>query len=411
MEIKSYPIRDTSGNITSVIEVLNNISERVKLEEQLRQAQKMEAVGQLAGGIAHDFNNILTAIIGYGNLVQIKMNKNDPLRNYLEQMIKSAEKASDLTRSLLAFSRKQIINPQPLNLNDMINKAEVLISRLIGEDIELKTILPDEDVTVMADEGQLEQALINLVTNARDAMPEGGFLIVETEVTELDDKFIKTYGFGVTGKYAHISVTDTGVGLDEETKERIFEPFFTTKETGKGTGLGLSMVYGIIKQHNGYINLHSELGRGTTFRIYLPIIDEKVQYKKIMEHQAIQGGTETVLLAEDDEDVRKLIKDILEKFGYKVIVAVDGEDAFDKFIENKHSIQILLLDLIMPRKNGKKVYSEIKEIKPDIKALFLSGYSANLVHRKGVLEEDLNFIFKPVSVNDLLINVREILDK
>jgi CheY-like chemotaxis protein len=275
----------------------------------------------------------------------------------------------------------------------------------------MKTMLTEEDLTVMADSGQIEQVLMNLATNARDAMPDGGSLTVETEIVELDEEYIKTHGYGEPGMYALISVTDTGAGIDEKTKERIFEPFFTTKEVGKGTGLGLAMVYGIIKQHNGYINVYSEVGKGTTFKIYLPLIKTEVKDKKPEVRPSSIGGTETILLAEDDADVRKFTKHILEEFGYKVIDAENGEDAINKFMENRDKIEILILDIVMPKKNGREVYEEIKKVKPEIKALFMSGYTANVIHEQGILEEGLNFVLKPISPTVLLRKIREVLEK
>ena len=410
-DLRTFPIKDEDGKITSVIEVGRDITEHRKLEEQFRQSQKMEAVGQLAGGVAHDFNNILTAIIGYGNLIEMKMKEDDPFKVYIEHILSSSERAANLTRSLLAFSRKQIMNPRPVNLNEIVERVVKLLSRLIGEDIELRTILTDKALTVMADSSQMEHVLINLATNARDAMPDGGLLTIDTETVKIDEEFIKAHAYGKLGTYALISISDTGAGMDEKTRDRIFEPFFTTKEVGKGTGLGLAMVYGIIKQHDGYIHVYSEPDKGTTFRIYLPVIESEIEEIKTEDLKSVKGGAETVLVAEDDASVRKLIQDILEKYGYKVITAEDGEDAVNKFMENMGVIQLLLFDVIMPRKNGKEAYTEIKKIKSDIKVLFLSGYTADIIHKKGILEEGMNFILKPVSINKLLGKVREVLDK
>jgi CheY-like chemotaxis protein len=253
---------------------------------------------------------------------------------------------------------------------------------------------------------------MNLATNARDAMPDGGNLIIETGVIRMDEVYLKIHGYGESGTYALLSVTDSGIGMDERTKERIFEPFFTTKELGRGTGLGLSTVYGIVKQHNGYINVYSEQQRGTTFKIYLPLIEsEAAESAGITPDAYPKGGTETVLVAEDDEAVRRLTKDVLEKYGYRVIDARDGEEAIEKFMENKEEIRLLLLDVIMPKKNGKEVYEEINKAKPGINVLFLSGHTAELIHKKGILEEGLNFILKPVSPQKLLRKVREVLDR
>ena len=272
-DIRAVPVKDADGKVINVIQVGRDITEHRKLEDQLRQSQKMEVIGQLAGGVAHDFNNILTAIIGYGEILKNKISKDEPLRFYVEQIFSSAKRAADLTRNLLAFSRKQLIDLRPLNINDVVKRVKNLLARVIGEDIELNLMLTDKDPIVKADSSQIEQVLINVAANARDAMLKGGILSIHTEVIELDNEFKKIHGYGKLGIYSLISVTDTGVGMDKKTREKIFEPFFTTKGVGKGTGLGLSMAYGIIKQHNGYINCYSEPDKGTTFNIYLPIIE------------------------------------------------------------------------------------------------------------------------------------------
>ncbi|MBW2645299.1 MAG: response regulator [Deltaproteobacteria bacterium] len=412
VEVRSYPMKDDSGNVVSVIEVTNDITEKRKLGDQLRQAQKMEAIGQLAGGIAHDFNNILTAIIGYSNILQMKMSEDDPLRTEIDHILSSSHRAAQLTQSLLAFSRQQIIHPKPIRLNEIIDKVEKLLLRLIGEDIELKTILADKDLTIMADSGQIEQVLMNLATNARDAMPEGGILTVGTEVMNLDDMFIRTHGYDVKpGEYAVISVTDTGEGMDESTRKRIFEPFFTTKEMGRGTGLGLSIIYGIVTQHQGIINVYSEPGKGTTFKIYLPVIKLGVEEAEKETLPPPKGGTETVLVAEDNKEVRQLLRIILERLGYKVVEAVDGQDAVIKFKENRDKIDLAVLDVIMPTKNGKMAYEEITKMRPGMKAIFMSGYSTDIIDKKGILEEGVNFVQKPIAPNELLRKVREVLDK
>ncbi len=405
------PIQNDEGIITHYLAIKEDITERKRLEEQLRQAQKMEAVGQLAGGIAHDFNNILTAIIGYGNIALMKIPEVDPVRTYLGQMLVAAERAAALTKSLLAFSRKQIINPRPVSVNVIIERVEKLLHRSIGEDIELKTSLTEKETTVLADSGQIEQILINLAMNARDAMPNGGNLIIETGRAEIDDHYIKSHGYGKRGTYVLISVTDSGEGMDKKTRERIFEPFFTTKEVGKGTGLGLSIVYGSIKQHNGFINVYSEPGRGTSFTIYLPLLKAEARPAAAGEPAPPpKGGTETVLLAEDDTALRHLARGVLEEFGYTVIEAVDGQDAVEKFNTHKDRIQLLILDVIMPKKNGRETFEETKRIKPGIKALFTSGYPAEIIQKKGILEAGINFIIKPHPPQDLLRKIREVLD-
>ena len=421
IEIRGIPRFDSNHNLIGLVHVVRDITEHRKLEEQLRQSQKMEAVGTLTGGVAHDFNNILTAIIGYGHILKMKLEQGSQLMTYTDQILASADRAAHLTQSLLAFSRKQVINPKAVNLNEITASVEKLLLRIIGEDIELKTILNpplplfdkggQREIMVLADAGQLEQVLMNLAANARNAMPEGGTLTIETGLEELDMNFLKIHEYGKHGKYAVITVTDSGHGMDEKTRQRVFEPFFTTREVGKGTGLGLSMVYGIIKQHSGYINCYSEPGAGTTFRIYLPLIEKETEKAKAEEHIALSGGTETILLTEDEEEVRKLMKLVLEEAGYKVIEAVDGKEAMEKFRENKDSISLLLLDVIMPRLNGKGVYEEARKIKPGIKALFSSGYPADFIHKQGILEEGLNFISKPASPHELLKRIREVLDK
>ena len=390
---------------------LDRILEELKLTHiQLLQAQKMEAVGQLAGGIAHDFNNILTAIIGFGTLLKME-EKDDLSRSYINNILTSAERAANLTRALLTFSRKQIIRPKLLNLNDIIQRLEKLLSRLIGEDIELSVVLTDKDLTVMADSSQIDQVLMNLATNAQDAMPEGGSLTIKTECVQLDYEFIKRHGFNKPGHYALLSVEDTGTGMDEKTREKIFEPFFTTKEVGKGTGLGLAMVYGIVKQHDGYINVYSEPDRGTIFKIYLPLIKSTIEEEKEAILPMIERGTETVLLAEDNAQVRELIREVLTGFGYTVLEAKDGEEAIQVFYENREKIQLLILDVIMPKRNGKEVYDEIKMVRPDIEAIFMSGYDANIIYKKNIVEERFDFIPKPILPDELLRKVRKVLDK
>ncbi|MBI4685096.1 MAG: PAS domain S-box protein [Nitrospirae bacterium] len=409
--VKSKAVYDDNGNFLFTDAILRDITSFKKLEDQLMQAQKMEAVGQLAGGIAHDFNNILTAIIGYGSMLQMKIKEDNPLRSNIDQILASCERAANLTRSLLTFSRKQIINPVPVKLNEIIKKVEKFLLRIIGEDIELKTLLSDRDLTVIADSGQIEQVLMNLATNARNAMPDGGTLTINTDIVELDEIFISIYGYGKPGMHALISITDTGRGMDEKTREKIFEPFFTTKEAGKGTGLGLSMVYGIIKQHGGYINCYSEAGKGTTFKIYLPITKtEAAKGIKAAEIVELKCGTETILLAEDEKVVRELTRNILVESGYKVIEAVDGVDTVNKFMKNKDKVSLLLLDVVIPKISGKEAYEKIKKMNPDIKALFISGYPEDMIQKHSLLEEGLNFIAKPVSPFELLKKIRSVLD-
>jgi len=401
-----------SGAFNSMAQSLRmREAEKQQLEIQLRHAQKMEAIGQFAGGVAHDFNNILCAIIGFGTLLEMGMQKNDPARDHLEQILSAADRATKLTQSLLAFSRKQIIDPQPANLNDIVRDIEKMLNRLITEDIELRIVLTECELRVLVDQGQIDQVLVNLVTNARDAMPRGGVLTLETAETEPPDELFISPEYPYLGKCALLTVSDTGSGIDSVAKDRIFEPFFTTKEVGKGTGLGLSMVYGIVKQHDGHITAHSEPGKGTSFRIYLPMVDNgPITPDRPDEPARSVTGTETVLVVEDNPEVRVLNRAVLETFGYRVIEAVDGEEAVAQFIRHRDEIDLVVMDVVMPRMNGKEAHGEIIRVRPDVKVLFMSGYAADIVQEKGIVAEGVNFIPKPVTPMDMLKKVREILD-
>jgi len=384
--------------------------EKARLESELRQAQKMEAIGTLAGGVAHDFNNILTAINGFGTLLLTAMEESSPLRRYVNQIIASSRKAANLTRSLLTFSRKQPITLTPISINNCIKETEKLLKRLLTEDIELSTSFAPEDIIIMADVTQIDQILFNLATNARDAMKKGGELNIEIKPFDMDNRFKEHHGFGFPGRYALLTVTDTGHGMDESTKEKMFDPFFTTKELGKGTGLGLSTVYGIVKQHNGYIDVSSKPGLGTTFSVYLPAIEiAAAEEEKIFPH-AIKGGYETILIAEDDTDVRLFMKETLSYHGYTVFEATDGQDAIDKFKEYMN-FDLVILDSVMPKKNGRETYDDIRVMKPFTKALFMSGYTRDIVIDKGVEEGKVDFIAKPFSQDELIKKVRDVLDK
>lgn len=418
VEITVKIVRDKQEQPISILMSMHDLTherkiqeEKSKLEAQLHQAQKLEAVGQLAGGIAHDFNNMLTAIIGYATLLSFKVENDSSLKSFATQILSIAEKSADLTRQLLTFSRKQVISPKQINLNELIKGTEKLLHRVIGEDVELKTQLVDKNVTVMVDPGQIEQVLMNLCTNARDAMPNGGLLSIRTETKYLDENYAKTYDLEKPGLYVLLTVTDSGVGMDEQTRQKIFEPFFTTKEFGKGTGLGLSIVYGIIKQHNGHITEYSEPGMGTTFKIYLPLVKSKSEEPKAAEVVTPKGGKETILVTEDNKEVRALTKAVLEEFGYKVIEAVDGEDGINKFMTNKDTIQLVMLDVVMPKKSGKEASIAIKKIRPEVKILFTSGYTADIIQRKDILDEEADFVTKPVTPHELLTKIREMLDK
>jgi two-component system, cell cycle sensor histidine kinase and response regulator CckA len=404
------PLFDKNGNTVGAIESIRDMTELSHLETQLRQSQKLEAIGTLAGGVAHDFNNILTAIIGYGTILKMEMDDEDPRRQYLDQILISSGKAANLTKSLLAFSRKQAIELRPNTINAILGGIEELLSRLLTEDIEFSIVPSDSDMVIMADVTQLDQVLINLATNARDAMPRGGKLVVEAKEVILDSDFAELHGYGRQGAHAMITVTDTGCGMDRETKEKIFEPFFTTKEAGRGTGLGLSIVYGIVKQHNGYITARSEPGKGTVFEVYFPTVEMETADEE-QPFQDIPGGKETILVAEDNPDLRVLMGTILKPKGYTVIEATDGEDAVQRFIKNRDSIDLIILDVVMPNKNGKEAHDEIRMVNPNIKTIFMSGYTGDVVIDKGVLDSTVEFVSKPLSPSELLLKVREVLDK
>ncbi|NLW36711.1 MAG: PAS domain S-box protein [Syntrophorhabdus aromaticivorans] len=403
------PLFDRTGKVVGAIESMRDITEVKRLEAQLRQAQKMESVGTLAGGIAHDFNNILTTLIGYATIIQMKMGKNNPLRSHVDQILSASQKAADLTRSLLTFSREQPVSLIPLDINNTIKAAKKLLKRLLTEDIELRTSLTKDDTVVMADKSQMDQILFNLVTNARDAMPKGGMLTIQTGITAMDKEFTRIHGFGEPGRYVLISVSDTGTGMDEATRDKIFDPFFTTKETGKGTGLGLTTVYGIIKQHNGHITVYSEPKQGTTFRIYLPAADTRAGRETNTE-PFVSTGNETILIAEDNEGVRHVMREALQEYGYKTIEAIDGEDAINKFRQHR-DIDLIIVDSVMPKKNGCEVYGEIRKINSHIKVLFTSGHTKDIVLNKGIEDGEFDFIAKPLLFNEFLQKVREVLDR
>lgn len=385
--------------------------ERKHLETQLHQAQKMEAVGQLAGGMAHDFNNILTAIMGFAEVAAMRMEHSNPLQHHVSQVLAAAERAADLTRSLLAFSRKQVLHVRPIDVCEVVDGVKKMLCRLIPEDINLRVKTVMAGMTVMADRGQVEQVLMNLVTNARDAMPKGGYLTIETSSSCIDEAFVKHHGFGVPGKYAVITVEDAGCGMDRETRERIFDPFFTTKQVGKGTGLGLSISYGIVKQHNGFITVDSLPGKGTVFCVYLPLTDlGKQDLPEARRVASMQGGTETILLAEDDDAIRDLHRTILEEHGYAVIEAIDGREALEKFIGQQSLVDLLMTDVIMPNMDGKSLYEEIRSIRPDVRVLFMSGYSTDVLNGRGLIDGDVDFLSKPVLPSELLKRLRQILD-
>jgi two-component system, cell cycle sensor histidine kinase and response regulator CckA len=398
------------GVVVGVQGIARDVTERKELEEQLRQAQKMEAVGKLAGGVAHDFNNLLTVINGYSDLLAKRLRAEDPLRLNVEEIKKAGERATSLTRQLLAFSRKQVLQPKVIDLNEVVRETEKMLRRLIGEDVELRASLGPWLGSVKADPGQMEQVLMNLAVNARDAMPHGGKLTISTENVYLDEEYAAHHVSVAPGRYVMLAVSDTGSGMDEETRARVFEPFFTTKEAGKGTGLGLSTVYGIVKQSGGYVWVYSEVGRGTTFKIYLPRVDAGAQlYSQTPSHARKLGGTETVLLAEDDELVRNMTRVILSDHGYKVLAEANGVAALSLFERTEEPIHLLLTDVVMPGMSGRELADRLTRLRPEMKVLFMSGYTEDAIVHHGVLDEGVNFIQKPFTPDDLARKVREVL--
>jgi len=406
-----FPIRNRAGDISYFMSFKENISEQKRLEEQLRHAQKMEAVGQLAGGVAHDFNNILTVIIGFGELLQNSLPEGDPKGKQMEQILNAANRATQLTRSLLAFSRKQLMLLVPTDLTALARKHTQFLTRIIGEDVTLENDFGAEPLMVLADAGQLEQVLMNLAANARDAMPGGGTLRLRTQTVQLDKEFYREHGYGPPGSYVLLSVSDMGTGIDQETLKKIFEPFFTTKELGRGTGLGLSTVYGIVKQHGGYICVSSEPGLGTTFSIYLPLIQAEHAQLQSSTLPRPEGGSETILLAEDDPAVRDLVQSLLSGFGYQVILARDGQEAVEVFARHAGTIDLALFDVIMPRKSGMQACDELRKVDPAMKVLLLSGYTADIIENRGGLVEGVDLMMKPVQPMELARKVREMLDR
>ncbi|MFL5544513.1 MAG: PAS domain S-box protein [Gemmatimonadaceae bacterium] len=389
-----------------------DVTDHEVLEGQLRQAQKMEAVGQLAGGIAHDFNNLLTAIRGYSDILMESLAANDSRREDVAEISKAAERASGLTRQLLAFSRKQILQPRVVNLNDVVTGLGSMLRRLIGEDIEMITRTGQLEGQVAADVGQLEQVLVNLAVNARDAMPKGGTLTLETADVQLDEHYGARQGATVpAGPYVMLAVSDTGIGMDRDTRARVFEPFFTTKEVGKGTGLGLSTVYGIVKQSGGFVWVYSEPGHGTTFKIYLPRVAAGASaVAPVAEVARENRGSETILLVEDEETVRNLATRILRKQGYTVLSARHGREAEGIAGEYRHDIHLVITDVVMPEMGGRDLASALGALRPDVPILYVSGYTDDEIVRRGVLEPTMAFIEKPFTANALLRKVRELLD-
>ncbi|MFA6240870.1 MAG: response regulator [Candidatus Hydrogenedentales bacterium] len=384
--------------------------EREALEEQLRQAQKMEAIGQLAGGVAHDFNNILQAIMGYSGMLLKRLPAHDETHDFAEEILHGVQRAAMLTRQLLAFSRRQILEMQDLDLNEVVQGVTKMIGRIIGEDIEFKVLEGHGLGSVHADKGQMEQVLLNLCINARDAMPEGGVVTIETQNVVLDREYCDAHAWASPGPYVLLGVTDTGCGMDTPTQARIFEPFFTTKELGKGTGLGLATVYGIVRQHQGMIQVYSEVGKGTTFKVYLPSLERVASTAETKGEEPPRGGAEIILIAEDDEMLRRLASRILTDAGYTVLFAVDGRDALEMFEKHAAEINLVISDVVMPKMGGKAMYDSLHQQYPRLRFLFMSGYSANATSTAFLQQEGVELIQKPYSPDALLHKVREVLD-
>jgi two-component system, cell cycle sensor histidine kinase and response regulator CckA len=411
VSLSSAPLVDGKGNINGSVSVIADITERRQLEEQLRHSQKMEAVGRLAGGIAHDFNNLLTAIIGYSQLAIGRLRKEDSMRKELEEIERAGQRAAALTSQLLAFSRRQVLQPEVLDLNSVVSDLAKMLHRLIGEDIELDIQLDSSLGRVRADRGQVDQIIMNLVVNSRDAMPEGGKLTIETANVELDESYASEHVDARTGRYVMLAISDNGAGMDKQTRLRIFEPFFTTKEQGKGTGLGLSTVYGIVKQSGGNIGVYSEPGTGTTFKIYLPRVDDQLDYKQPGGAPSSHlEGTETILLVEDEASVRRLARIILEAKGYSVVEASGADEAHKMSEQHSGPINLMLTDVIMPGSSGRELAQGISRSRLEMKVLYMSGYTDDAIVHHGILDARTPFIQKPFTPEALLRKVRDVLD-
>jgi PAS domain S-box-containing protein len=413
-------LKDEAGNLAGVLSMANDVTEEKRAEEelaqsleQLRQSQKIEAVGRLAGGIAHDFNNLLTVITGYCELLAIKVGEQSTLWGDVQEIHNSADRAAALTRQLLAFSRRQILMPKVLEIDAVVPEMDKMLRRLIGEDIDLVTILGAGSGKVKVDPSQIEQVIVNLAINSRDAMPDGGTITIETANVELDEAFVRTHGGAWPGPHVMLAVSDTGFGMGPETLSKAFDPFFTTKEKGKGTGLGLSTVFGIVKQSGGCLYAYSEPGRGTVMKIYLPRVTGEAAPKDEKRDAGIEDrlhGSETILLVEDEETLRKLASSILEGYGYTVLSAGNGEDALQRLNDSPGIPRLLITDVVMPKMGGRELSDRIKAIHPDARVLYMSGYADNAIVHHGVLDREVSFLQKPFTPKALARKVREVLD-
>jgi len=413
-QANSTILRDHAGRPKGFRVLARDITERkraedekAKLEAQLLQAQKMESVGRLAGGVAHDFNNMLSVILGYTELIKLRLEPDNPLLHDLMEIERAAGRSKDITAQLLAFSRKQIISPRPMNLNDLISSTQKTLARLIGEDIDLR-FYPGEGLwSIRFDLSQMEQILVNLAVNARDAMPHGGKLTVETANILMNEDYCRVHLGSTPGPYVLLAVSDNGSGMDKETLQNVFEPFFTTKEIGKGTGLGLATVYGIVQQNNGFINVYSEQGQGTTFKIYLPRSMDGVEVSEEILEQPVALGSGKILLVEDDDLMRKMTTDMLKTIGYSVLAVGSPLEALSICEEKDARFDLVITDVVMPGMSGRELRDKLGIIRPDIKVLFMSGYTSNVIVHHGVLEEGVHFIQKPFSLNDFARKIQE----
>jgi len=411
VQCSGRPVKDENGAIAYFELFAEDVTQRRILERQLRMASKMEAIGRLSGGIAHDFNNLLGVIIGYSQVLKGSLGQSNPLYEHAEEVEKAGRRAASLTRQLLAFSRQQVLEPTILNLNTLVADTEKMLHRLIGEDIVLSASFDEGLGRVKADPGQVEQIIMNLVVNARDAMPQGGKLTIATSNAEMDAIFVRDHPGSKIGSYVMLTVADTGCGMDAETQAHIFEPFFTTKERGKGTGLGLSTVYGVVKQSGGYVWVDSEPGKGASFKIYLPRFEEAVNAPEASAASPeATRGTETVLLVEDSEPLRKLAHRFLENNGYRVVAAANGEEALQTAVQEREPIQLLLTDVVMPGMNGRVLASHLVLRQPGMKVLYMSGYTDSFISGHGVLEPGTYLLHKPFTEETLMRKVREVLD-